>query len=60
MSQGPTGKPLHAVFKTMETLEFQDELGRTVLQVCQVGMMPLCSTSMSGRYDATLFYKYVR
>ena len=34
MSQGPTGKPLHAVFKTMETLEFQDELGKTVLQVC--------------------------
>lgn len=36
MSQGPTGKPLHAVYKTMETLEFQDELGKTVLQVCQV------------------------
>ncbi|VDI74443.1 fanconi anemia group J protein [Mytilus galloprovincialis] len=35
MSQGPTGKPLHAVYKTMETLEFQDELGKTVLQVCQ-------------------------
>jgi hypothetical protein len=44
MSQGPTGKPLHAVFKTMETLEFQDELGKTVLQVCQVSMMTLCST----------------
>ncbi|XP_060076012.1 Fanconi anemia group J protein homolog [Ylistrum balloti] len=35
ISHGPKGGSLQAVYKTMETFNFQDELGELVLKVCQ-------------------------
>ncbi|XP_069135470.1 Fanconi anemia group J protein homolog [Argopecten irradians] len=35
VGHGPKGGSLQAVYKTMETLNFQDELGELVLKVCQ-------------------------
>lgn len=36
LAQGPQGGSLHCVYKNMETWTFQDEMGETVLKVCQV------------------------
>lgn len=36
VGQGPRGGTLEAVYRSVETLQFQDELGDLVLRVCQV------------------------
>ena len=36
LGQGPGGGNLQAVFKNLETFNFQDELGALVLKVCEV------------------------
>ena len=36
VSQGPRGGTLEAVYRSLETLLFQDELGDLVLPVCQL------------------------
>lgn len=36
IGQGPSGSTLQAVYKNMETLGFQDELGQLIHKVCMV------------------------
>ena len=44
VGQGPRGGTLEAVYRSVETLQFQDELGDLVLRVCKVkGVNPLHS-----------------
>ena len=43
VGQGPRGGTLEAVYRSVETLQFQDELGDLVLRVCQVKGVNLCT-----------------